>query len=80
MSTQVNRLISLDAMRGFTIAAMILVNFPGNGDHVFATLMHSSWNGLTITDVIAPFFLLIYCWRFDCTGLYQAIGKEYAKR
>ena len=59
MSTQVNRLISLDAMRGFTIAAMILVNFPGNGDHVFATLMHSSWNGLTITDVIAPFFLFI---------------------
>lgn len=59
MSTQVNRLISLDAMRGFTIAAMILVNFPGNGDHVFAPLMHSVWNGLTPTDVIAPFFLFI---------------------
>lgn len=59
MSTQVQRLISLDAMRGFTIAAMILVNFPGNGDFVFAPLMHSSWNGLTPTDVIAPFFLFI---------------------
>jgi predicted acyltransferase len=59
MSTQVNRLISLDAMRGFTIAAMILVNFPGNGDHVFAPLQHSVWNGLTPTDVIAPFFLFI---------------------
>lgn len=59
MSTQVSRLISLDALRGFTIAAMILVNFPGNGDQVFAPLMHSSWNGLTPTDVIAPFFLFI---------------------
>lgn len=59
MSAQVNRLISLDAMRGFTIAAMILVNFPGNGDHVFAPLMHSVWNGLTPTDIIAPFFLFI---------------------
>ncbi len=46
-------------MRGFTIAAMILVNFPGNGDHVFAPLKHSLWNGLTPTDVIAPFFLFI---------------------
>lgn len=59
MSAQVNRLISLDAMRGFTIAAMILVNFPGNGDHVFAPLNHSVWNGLTATDLIAPFFLFI---------------------
>ena len=59
MSTQVNRLISLDAMRGFTIAAMILVNFPGNGSHVYAPLLHSKWNGLTATDLIAPFFLFI---------------------
>lgn len=59
MSTQVNRLISLDAMRGFTIAAMILVNFPGNDSFVFAPLMHSVWNGLTATDLIAPFFLFI---------------------
>lgn len=59
MSTQVKRLISLDAMRGFTIAAMILVNFPGNGEHVFAPLNHSVWNGLTFTDLIAPFFLFI---------------------
>jgi predicted acyltransferase len=51
------RLVSLDAFRGFTIAAMILVNFPGNGDHVFAPLQHSKWWGITFTDLIAPFFL-----------------------
>jgi predicted acyltransferase len=46
-------------MRGFTIAAMILVNFPGNEEHVFSPLRHSVWNGLTPTDLIAPFFLYI---------------------
>ncbi|MCC5927753.1 MAG: DUF1624 domain-containing protein [Cyclobacteriaceae bacterium] len=54
-----NRLISLDALRGFTIAAMILVNFPGTWSHVYPPLLHSEWNGLTFTDLIAPFFLFI---------------------
>ncbi|MCE7043644.1 acyltransferase family protein [Dyadobacter sp. CY312] len=53
------RLISLDAMRGFTIAAMIMVNFPGDEQHVFPTLQHTKWNGLTFTDLIAPVFLFI---------------------
>lgn len=57
--TAANRLIFLDAMRGFTIAAMILVNFPGNEEHVFSPLRHTVWNGLTPTDLIAPFFLFI---------------------
>lgn len=46
-------------MRGFTIAAMILVNFPGDEEHVFAPLRHTVWNGLTPTDLIAPIFLFI---------------------
>ncbi|TDB61783.1 acyltransferase family protein [Arundinibacter roseus] len=53
------RLISLDAMRGFTIAAMITVNFPGHGSYVFHPLQHTHWNGLSFTDLIAPFFLFI---------------------
>lgn len=53
------RLISLDAMRGFTIAAMIMVNFPGDELHVFPMLQHTKWNGLTFTDLIAPVFLFI---------------------
>jgi len=51
------RLISLDAMRGFTIAAMVIVNDPGSWDHVYAPLLHAKWNGLTTTDLIYPFFL-----------------------
>jgi predicted acyltransferase len=58
-STTTGRLISLDAMRGFTIAAMILVNYPGSWDAVFEPLEHATWNGLTPTDLIFPFFLFI---------------------
>ena len=53
------RLLSLDAFRGFTIAAMILVNFPGNGEFTFSPLNHTKWNGISFTDLIAPFFLFI---------------------
>lgn len=59
MSLQPNRLISLDALRGFTIAAMIMVNFPGNEQYVYFTLQHSKWNGLSFTDTIAPVFLFV---------------------
>ncbi|WP_342087910.1 acyltransferase family protein [Dyadobacter sp. OTU695] len=58
-SGSLSRLLSLDAMRGFTIAAMIMVNFPGHEDYVFPTLRHTKWNGLTFTDLIAPTFLFI---------------------
>jgi predicted acyltransferase len=54
-----NRLISLDALRGFTIAAMIMVNFPGSEEFVYFTLRHTKWNGLSFTDNIAPIFLFV---------------------
>jgi predicted acyltransferase len=54
-----NRLLSLDAFRGYTIAAMILVNNPGDWGNVYAPLLHKSWNGITPTDLIFPFFLFI---------------------
>ena len=53
------RLLSLDAFRGFTVAAMIMVNFPGNEGNVFFTLRHTRWNGLSFTDQVAPYFLFI---------------------
>ncbi len=53
------RLISLDAFRGATIMGMILVNDSGNGPAGYAQLRHSAWNGLTIADVVFPFFLFI---------------------
>lgn len=54
-----NRLLSLDVFRGLTVAAMILVNNPGDWGHVYAPLLHAHWNGCTPTDLIFPFFLFI---------------------
>ncbi|MBX6363937.1 MAG: DUF5009 domain-containing protein [Gemmatimonadetes bacterium] len=53
------RLLSLDVFRGITIAAMVLVNNPGDWGHVYAPLEHAKWNGWTPTDLIFPFFVYI---------------------
>lgn len=53
------RLLSLDILRGITIAGMILVNNPGNWNYVYAPLKHVSWIGLTPTDLVFPFFMFI---------------------
>jgi predicted acyltransferase len=53
------RLLSLDIFRGFTMAAMILVNDPGNWAHIYPPLEHSVWNGCTPTDLIFPSFLFM---------------------
>jgi len=54
-----DRLVSLDAFRGFTIAAMVLVNNPGDWSNLYSQLGHAEWNGWTFTDWIFPFFLFI---------------------
>jgi predicted acyltransferase len=53
------RMLSLDAFRGFTIASMILVNNPGDWNHIYKQLGHAKWNGWTFTDWVFPFFLFI---------------------
>ena len=53
------RLVSLDAFRGFTVAAMVLVNNPGDWGHIHGPLAHAKWNGWTFTDTIFPAFLFI---------------------
>jgi len=53
------RLLSLDAFRGLTIAAMILVNTPGNYGAVYPELTHAAWNGWTFADTIFPSFLFV---------------------
>ena len=54
---QGNRLLSLDILRGITVAGMILVN-NGWGES-FEMLGHSKWNGMTPCDLVFPFFLFI---------------------
>ena len=59
MQTNTQRLLSLDYFRGFTVAAMILVNNPGSWGNIYAPLKHAPWHGCTPTDLIFPFFLFI---------------------
>ncbi len=51
------RLLSLDVLRGLTVAGMILVN-NGYGES-FEMLRHAKWNGMTPCDLVFPFFLFI---------------------
>ena len=53
------RVLSVDVLRGLTIALMILVNDPGDWGHVYAQLDHAEWNGFTLTDFVFPNFLFL---------------------
>jgi len=51
-----NRVKALDAFRGITICLMIFVNAGGGKYNIFS---HSAWNGLSLSDVIFPWFAWI---------------------
>lgn len=59
MQVSARRFDSVDALRGITVAAMLLVNNPGDWSHVYAPLLHAHWHGCTPTDLIFPFFLFV---------------------
>ncbi len=50
------RVVSLDSFRGLAVMLMIFVNYGGGGYWFFR---HSTWNGLTVADVVFPWFLWI---------------------
>jgi predicted acyltransferase len=54
----IRRLLSLDALRGITIAFMIMVNNNGS-DQAWWFMKHADWNGLTPTDLVFPTFLFV---------------------
>jgi len=56
---QSSRLLSLDILRGITIAGMIMVNNSGSGSYTYQPLRHAQWHGLTPTDLVFPFFMFI---------------------
>ena len=59
ITQQSGRLLSLDILRGITIAGMIMVNNPGSWSYAYAPLRHAHWHGLTPTDLVFPFFMFI---------------------
>lgn len=52
------RVYAIDALRGLTVAAMIVVNNAG-GKLSYSCLQHSEWNGLTLCDMVFPSFLFL---------------------
>lgn len=52
------RLLSLDVVRGITIAFMIMVNNNG-GAGSWHFMNHAHWNGLTPTDLVFPTFVFV---------------------
>ncbi|NYF88705.1 DUF5009 domain-containing protein [Tunturiibacter empetritectus] len=53
------RLLSVDFLRGLTIAFMILVNNNGDELRAYWPLKHAAWNGFTPTDLVFPTFLFL---------------------
>ncbi len=57
VATTTTRMLSLDVLRGITIAFMIMVN--NNGGHAYWPFEHSAWSGWTPTDLVFPTFLYV---------------------
>ena len=53
------RVVSVDFLRGLTVAFMIIANNPGDTWHVYRELIHARWHGWTAVDFIFPFFLFL---------------------
>ncbi|XP_061602033.1 heparan-alpha-glucosaminide N-acetyltransferase isoform X2 [Cololabis saira] len=51
-----SRLLSLDTFRGFSLTVMVFVNYGGGGYWFF---QHAPWNGLTVADLVMPWFVFI---------------------
>ena len=59
MTEPKNRYLSLDVLRGMDIALMIVVNSPGSWSTTYSPLLHASWHGFTLTDLVFPTFLFV---------------------
>ena len=52
-------MLSIDLLRGATVALMILVNDPGDPQCVYPPLQHAPWNGYRAADLVFPNFLFL---------------------
>ncbi|MFD2599425.1 acyltransferase family protein [Sphingobacterium corticis] len=53
------RYLSLDVLRGITVAFMIVVNTPGSWSSIYSPFAHATWHGFTLTDLVFPTFLFV---------------------
>jgi len=53
------RMLSIDVLRGLTLALMIVVNRSVSDSLVYGQLAHAPWFGMTLTDLVFPSFLFV---------------------
>jgi len=89
-----NRVLSVDMLRGLTVALMILVNDPGDWNRLFKQLDHAEWSGWTLTDLVFPTFLFLMgasivfslearaakgdCWKTQMGRIFARSAKIFA--
>ncbi len=76
------RYLSLDVLRGLTVALMIVVNTPGSWSYVYPPLLHATWHGFTVTDLVFPTFLFVVgnALSFGMKKLREAGEREFLKK
>ena len=57
MAETSERYLAIDVFRGLTLWVMIIVNMSISETLSYTQLLHSPWNGLTLTDMVFPSFL-----------------------
>lgn len=60
---------ALDVLRGLTIILMLMNLSPGSWEHNFGFLVHATWEGWTLIDMVAPAFLF-------CIGVAMPLSLE----
>ncbi|MFA6808719.1 MAG: DUF5009 domain-containing protein [Eubacteriales bacterium] len=53
------RLECIDIFRGLTMALMLIVDNPSKPSSIPAQFLHAPWNGVTVADLVFPFFIFI---------------------
>jgi predicted acyltransferase len=63
---------ALDQFRGVAVLGMVFVNLQGNDDAAYRQIVHAPWHGLTLADLVFPFFVV-------ATGMSAALVSGLAK-
>ena len=73
------RFVTLDVLRGMTVAFMCIVNNPGTWGKIYPPLRHADWAGCTPTDLVFPFFVFCMgCAMAFSLAKYDSITRESA--
>jgi predicted acyltransferase len=82
-----DRISSLDQFRGFAILTMVLANYMGGPNVIPSWLKHAPDIGLTVIDLIAPFFIfaisltygLSFRRRLEVDGAFSTYSQFFAR-